>query len=97
MYNGKLFQPAVKDINTLHHLWISFVLSVALMGVLNLGIAEGWAFLLTLVVINALGFSYEYGQATGYKSTEGIDPLDLIMNFIGSVLGNSFVLFLSGN
>lgn len=97
---GHLFQPIVFDKNTFWHFGLSLVGFIAIYAIMcfifKLFAADIFQeypqlydvlMMLSMLFINCIGFSYEYGQATGYKSQEGIDQLDLMANMIGSVFG----------
>ena len=104
MYNGKLFHPPIFDKFTKWH----FILS--LIAFIGMYFAFKWLFLafnpafndnlclliICLIVVNCGGFVYEYGEATGYGSKEGIDPLDLLMNFCGSFIGMIIIRIIYG-
>lgn len=93
MYNGKLFQPARYDNFTKHHLWIALVLTYVFALVLHFGLNEVASYITASFIVNVIGLAYEYGEASGDDSEEGIDPLDLLVNFIGSQLGAVLFLF----
>jgi hypothetical protein len=104
MYNGQYFQPPVFDKFTKWHFILSLIAFIALFFAFK-GLFQAFncpfndnlcLLIVCLIVINSGGFIYEYGEATGWGSKEGIDPLDLLMNFIGSFIGMIFIRILYG-
>lgn len=84
MKDGKYFQRPFVDFNTFIH----FVGSVALTSFLYLFMSVGAACL----IAGMWGASWEYAQATAYKSEEGIDPADLVADALGIALAAWVIL-----
>ena len=95
MYNGKLFQPPVFDKFTKWHFILALFVYIALV-FLALLIKNEHELIFCLIAVNIGGFVYEYGEASGYGSKEGIDPLDLCMNFCGSFIGMIIIRIIYG-
>lgn len=96
---GRYFQPARFDKYTPAHLGLAF-LAMMLTKVLCMAFViwltpqariPDWLIdplsMISMTSVWFIGLAYDLGQATGYRSEEGIDPLDLAANTIGVFLG----------
>ena len=100
----QLFQPYKKDKWTFIHCLVGYILALACylalthlflpidgpLHALGIDLTHIKIFISVNFAFWVL-FAYEVGQATGDKSEEGIDPLDLVMNFAGALVGAGFV------
>lgn len=94
-YN-QIMQPSEWDKYSWLHLVLAFALTflLSLPYALTLLICISWQddgastviAVLAALTTNLIGITYEFGQATGYKSQEGMDVSDMLMNLIGSLL-----------